>query len=93
MFVKAGLVVDSSVGLIAEELGRPPFLPEEWARSMPGAVRQDAYRVAAISRCFSAPPACTTTMAIVPDQASIIWFVKRYRGADPSALLAESYDT
>ena len=86
MVVKAELVVDSSVGLIAEELGRPPFLAAEWARSVLGAVRQDAYRVAAISERCGASPACTTTMAIVPDQASItaigVWFVKRFRSAD-----------
>lgn len=71
-------------GLIAKELRRAPFLAA--ARSMLSAVRQDAYRVAAISERFSASPARTTTMAIVPDQASItalgVWFVKGFRGAD-----------
>ena len=99
---RAGVVVHSSVGLIAEGLGRPPFLAAEWAGSMRGAVRQDAYRVAAISERFSASPGRTTTMAIVPDHACItaigVWFVKGFGVLTflppmicPLALLAESW--
>lgn len=73
-------------GLIAEELGRAPFLAPEWARSMLGAVRQDAYRVAAISERFGASrpgpqqwPSCRTRASIT---AIRVWFVKGFRGAD-----------
>ena len=90
--------------LIAEELGRAPFLAVEWARSMLGAVRQDAYRVAAISERFGASrpgpqqwPSCRTRRPSPP----LVFGLSKGFGVlaflpsviCPLALLAESYDT
>lgn len=91
-------------GLIAEELGRAPFLAAEWARSMLGAVRQDAYRVAAVSERFGASrpgpqqwPSCRTRRPSPP----LVFGLSKGFGVltflpsviCPLALLAESYDT